>query len=63
MANHTPTPHDGYAVGVPHGGWWRVVANSDDGRWGGSGYPVASSHEAHVGGVDGWSHSVQLSLH
>ena len=35
--NWTPVVRDGYRVGVPEGGAWRVVLNTDEQRWGGSG--------------------------
>jgi len=36
--NFTPTPRDGYRIGVPCAGEWRVLLNSDAGEFGGSGY-------------------------
>jgi 1,4-alpha-glucan branching enzyme len=35
--NATPVPRQGYRLGVPSGGSWREVLNSDDHRYGGSG--------------------------
>jgi 1,4-alpha-glucan branching enzyme len=35
--NFTPVPRPGYRVGVPRGGYWREVLNSDAGDYGGSG--------------------------
>jgi 1,4-alpha-glucan branching enzyme len=37
MCNFTPVPRDGYRVGVPEGGLWEEVLNSDAGEYGGSG--------------------------
>ncbi|MDB4955029.1 MAG: 1,4-alpha-glucan branching enzyme [Myxococcales bacterium] len=37
VANFTPVPRDGYRIGVPHGGHWREVLNSDANIYGGSG--------------------------
>jgi 1,4-alpha-glucan branching enzyme len=37
VANLTPVPRYGYRVGLPAGGSWREVLNTDDARWGGSG--------------------------
>jgi len=37
VANFTPVPREGYRIGVPAPGPYRVVLNSDDVRWGGSG--------------------------
>ena len=38
VCNFTPVPRDGYAVGVPLPGDYRVRLNTDDPRFGGSGY-------------------------
>ena len=37
VANLTPVPRHGYRVGLPRGGRWVDVLNTDDERWGGSG--------------------------
>ncbi|MGE0547214.1 MAG: 1,4-alpha-glucan branching protein GlgB [Kofleriaceae bacterium] len=37
VANFTPVPRDGYRLGVPSGGYWREVLNSDAEIYGGSG--------------------------
>ena len=37
VANLTPVPRHGYRLGLPHGGHWVDVLNTDDERWGGSG--------------------------
>lgn len=37
VANMTPLPRAGYRIGVPLGGRWREVLNSDAGIYGGSG--------------------------
>ena len=36
-ANFTPVPRDGYRVGVPFGGVWKEILNSDAHQYGGSG--------------------------
>lgn len=36
--NFTPVPREGYAVGVPHEGYWHEVLNSDSEWYGGSGW-------------------------
>jgi 1,4-alpha-glucan branching enzyme len=36
VCNLTPVPRHGYRIGVPRGGWWREVANTDSGFYGGS---------------------------
>jgi 1,4-alpha-glucan branching enzyme len=35
--NLTPVPREGYRVGLPRGGRWREVLNSDAEQYGGSG--------------------------
>lgn len=37
ILNLTPLPRPGYRVGVPRGGFWREILNSDATRYGGSG--------------------------
>ena len=44
ICNFTPTPRESYRVGIPIGGTWRVLLNSDDTDFGGSGYRI-DTHE------------------
>ncbi len=37
VCNYTPVPRHNYRVGVPHGGFWREILNSDSTAYGGSG--------------------------
>ena len=37
VVNFAGNPHEGYRVGLPHGGTWREVVNTDDPTFGGSG--------------------------
>ena len=37
VCNFTPVPRVGYRVGVPHGGYWRELLNSDASEYAGSG--------------------------
>ncbi|MBO0728638.1 MAG: 1,4-alpha-glucan branching protein GlgB [Acidimicrobiaceae bacterium] len=37
VANLTPVPHVGYRIGLPSGGWWAELLNTDAAEWGGSG--------------------------
>ena len=37
VCNFTPVPRVGYMVGVPSGGYWRELLNSDAREYGGSG--------------------------
>jgi 1,4-alpha-glucan branching enzyme len=38
VANFTPNPWSGYRLGAPHAGEWRVLIDTDDWRFGGSGF-------------------------
>jgi 1,4-alpha-glucan branching enzyme len=44
--NATPVPRPGYRVGLPHTGGWRLVLNSDDARFDGSGHDLVDVVEA-----------------
>jgi 1,4-alpha-glucan branching enzyme len=37
ICNFTPTPHEGYRLGLPAAGRWREILNTDAGVYGGSG--------------------------
>ncbi len=43
VANLTPVPRPGYAVGVPEAGEWELLANSDAADFGGSGAALSAS--------------------
>ena len=45
VLNFTPVTRPGYRIGVPHGGRWKEIANSDAAEYGGSG-------EGNLGGVE-----------
>jgi 1,4-alpha-glucan branching enzyme len=62
VCNFTPVIRYNYRVGVPTGGHWKEVLNSDAGEYGGSG-------QGNIGGVDatsvpyhGRNHSLRLTL-
>ncbi len=61
VCNMTPEPHRDYGIGVPQGGQWRVVLNTDARDYGGSGLgeagALARDEPAH-----GHPHSVRLTL-
>jgi 1,4-alpha-glucan branching enzyme len=60
--NATPVPRDGYAIGVAQPGSYKKIFDSDDARFGGSGYNAQSElHAAHES-VHGYSHSLRLNL-
>ena len=46
VCNFTPIPRSGYRVGVPAGGIWREILNSDSSHYGGSGMGNAGGFEA-----------------
>ncbi|MGE3856605.1 MAG: 1,4-alpha-glucan branching protein GlgB [Dehalococcoidia bacterium] len=46
VCNLTPVPRSGYRLGVPRGGRWDVVLNTDDPRYGGSGFSTPEAFEA-----------------
>jgi 1,4-alpha-glucan branching enzyme len=62
IANFTPVPRHNYRIGVPKGGYWKELLNSDAKTYGGSG-------QGNVGGVEsspvvahGYYNSVSLTL-
>jgi 1,4-alpha-glucan branching enzyme len=62
VCNFTPVPRDNYGIGVPHGGAWREVLNSDAGIFGGSGLAYAGSHFTAPLPAHGCYHSLYLTL-
>jgi 1,4-alpha-glucan branching enzyme len=47
VCNFTPVPRHNYLVGVPYGGFWKEVLNSDAKEYGGSG-------QGNMGGAEAW---------
>jgi 1,4-alpha-glucan branching enzyme len=62
VCNFTPVPRYNYRVGVPHGGWWREIFNSDTTHYGGAGYGNLGGVEATPIGSHGRRYSVNLTL-
>ncbi len=62
VMNATPVPRDPYRVGVPRGGTWRLLLSSDDGRFGGSGYPSPDRLDAAAEQAHGYPQSISLQL-
>ncbi|HZI44642.1 MAG TPA: 1,4-alpha-glucan branching protein GlgB, partial [Ilumatobacter sp.] len=58
LTNFTPVPRPGYTIGVPAGGWYREILNSDSGIYGGSNMGNGGG----VMTVDQPSHGFQHSL-
>ncbi|MFH5925849.1 1,4-alpha-glucan branching protein GlgB [Roseomonas xinghualingensis] len=46
VCNLTPVPRHGYRIGVPFGGWWKEILNTDASNYGGSGVGNGGGVEA-----------------
>jgi 1,4-alpha-glucan branching enzyme len=62
VLNFTPVVRQRYVVGVPRGGAWREILNSDAAEYGGSGVGNLGGVEARPIPAHGQSHSVRLTL-
>ncbi len=62
VLNLTPVPRDGYRLGVPKAGHYRLVLNSDAVAFGGSGYPVQEEVSSDATMYHGFAQSITLSL-
>jgi 1,4-alpha-glucan branching enzyme len=62
VANFTPVPRQGYQIGVPIGGRWRELANSDAEVHGGSGWGNLGALDAVEGPVHGRPFHLPLVL-
>ena len=62
MANFTPVPRQDYVVGLPWPGWWHCLLNSDDPRFGGSGYAGVPGVQAERMGWHGQPASARITL-
>ncbi len=62
ICNLTPVPRQNYTIGVPHGGWWSEVLNSDGEIYGGSGIGNMGGIEAAPTTSHGHYHSLTLTL-
>jgi len=62
VCNFTPVPRWGYHVGVPVGGLWREVLNSDAREYGGSGLGNVGGSEALPEPFHGHGQSLRLTL-
>ncbi|MDP9020120.1 MAG: 1,4-alpha-glucan branching protein GlgB [Actinomycetota bacterium] len=62
LANFTPVPRYGYRVGLPSGGTWEVVLNTDATCFGGSGTEVGPVLAAEDRPWHGLDHSLVLTL-
>ncbi len=62
VCNFTPVPRMDYRVGVPHGGFWREILNSDAHEYGGSGSGNYGGREAEEIPSHGKPFSLKLML-
>jgi len=62
VLNYTPVVREGYRVGVPQGGEWRELLNSDAPVYGGSGVGNRGSVRAEPSPSHGREHSLELTL-
>jgi len=60
--NFTPMPRHNYRIGVPHGGFWRELLNSDSTSYGGSGQGNIGGVEAYPVAAHGQAQSLNLVL-
>ncbi len=62
ILNFTPIPRFNYRVGVPRGGYWREMLNSDSQEYGGSGHGNLGGVEASPVSFHGRPYSLNLTL-
>ena len=62
VGNFTPVPRVGYRVGVPFGGYWRELLNSDGREYGGSGMGNMGGVQAEAIAAHGRPYSLNLTL-
>jgi 1,4-alpha-glucan branching enzyme len=62
VCNFTPVPRTNYIVGVPEGGYWHELLNSDAAIYGGGGFGNFGGVEAAPVAAQGRFHSVALAL-
>ncbi|MBI5057600.1 MAG: 1,4-alpha-glucan branching protein GlgB [Nitrospirae bacterium] len=62
VCNFTPVVRENYRIGVPHGGYWRELLNSDAEIYGGSGKGNAGGAHAETIPAQGREFSLSLNL-
>jgi 1,4-alpha-glucan branching enzyme len=62
VCNFTPVPRRRYRFGVPHGGGWREILNTDAEFYGGSNLGNGGWVQAHPEGSHGQPFSLELTL-
>ena len=61
-ANLTPVPREAYRIGVPEGGWYRELLNSDGKIYGGGNVGNAGGVNAEWGPLHGFDYSLTLTV-
>lgn len=62
VLNFTPIPRDNYRIGVPMPGIWKVLLNSDETVYGGSGYPCSGATMTEEINWQGKAFSISINL-
>ena len=62
VLNATPVPRFNYKIGVPFGGFWKEVLNSDAKEYGGDGFGNLGGQNAVPDFCHGRGHSLTLTL-
>jgi 1,4-alpha-glucan branching enzyme len=62
VSNMTPVPHHDYRIGVPVGGRWSEIMNTDADIYGGSGVTNPAGLQADAAPAHGHAHSLSLTL-
>jgi 1,4-alpha-glucan branching enzyme len=62
ICNFTPVPRHNYMIGVPVGGYWEELLNTDSAEYGGSGHGNFGGVEASPVSSHGRSHTLVLTL-
>ncbi|TCT05536.1 1,4-alpha-glucan branching protein GlgB [Aquabacter spiritensis] len=62
VCNMTPVPRHDYSIGVPEGGSWDEIVNTDAGAYGGSGLGNSGRVVARAESFHGMEHSLRLTL-
>jgi 1,4-alpha-glucan branching enzyme len=62
LCNFNTTPHKGYRFGVPKKGNWKVLINTDDKKYGGSGFAESTVYETEQEACNGKVFSILADL-
>jgi 1,4-alpha-glucan branching enzyme len=62
VLNLTPVTHESYRIGAPEAGRYRVVLNTDDGRFDGTGFAVEQETSTDAEPKHGFAQSLLLRL-